>query len=109
MATLQHGDHAVDEMVIVDTFTRLIFGDQTGFSELELAIIDGLRRADLNVALDDYADMGAYLRALGVAEMVALVARVEHQLSATHSEDELAALSALAATSQPAPNVTTRY
>ena len=73
-------DGAISEMAIVDTFTKLIFGEQEGFSDTEHVIIEALRSVDGNVALDSQRDMGAYLRALGVQEMIQLVSRVHDQL-----------------------------
>lgn len=70
-------ENSASKMAIVDTFTRLIFGDPGDFSAQEQAIIEALREVEPNVAPDDYRAMGDYLRALGVAEMIALVARVE--------------------------------
>ncbi len=61
----------------MDTFTRLIFGDGGDFNEAELQVIATLRAVEPDVAGDDLAAMGGYLRALGVAEMIALVARVK--------------------------------
>jgi hypothetical protein len=75
----------VGEMVIVDTFTKLIFGEEGRFDELELQIVQSLRLAEPNVALDDHRDMGVYLQALGVSEMIKLVARVQAQLASRHS------------------------
>jgi len=66
----------VSEMAIVDTFTKLIFGQESHYSDRELQIIQTLRRIDHNVALDDHYDMGIYLRALGVKEMIGLVSQV---------------------------------
>jgi len=70
----------VSEMAIVDTFTKLIFGESAQYSSQELLIIQALRLADANVAFDSHSDMGDYLRALGVAEMIHLVADVQQQL-----------------------------
>lgn len=67
-----------DEMIIVDTFTRLIFGDGGEYTAAELRVIEALREVEPDVATDDLYAMGEYLRALGVAEMVGLVARVRH-------------------------------
>lgn len=64
------------EMAIVDTFTKLIFGAVDGFSSSEEAIIQALRVVDSSVALDSRKDMGQYLRALGVPEMIRLVTLV---------------------------------
>lgn len=81
--TEQSGDTASpSEMVIVDTFTRLIFGDAGGFSRSELQVIEALRVVEPDVATDNLGAMGDYLRALGVAEMIELVSRVQY--SATH-------------------------
>jgi hypothetical protein len=74
---------SVGEMAIVDTFTKLIFGAQAGFSASEELIIRALRAVDTSVAADSYREMGDYLRALGVAEMIQLVTRVQSNLTAT--------------------------
>jgi len=71
----------VSEMAIVDTFTKLIFGESAQYSSQELLIVQALRLADANVAFDSHSDMGDYLRALGVAEMIHLVADVQQQLA----------------------------
>ena len=73
----------VSEMAIVDTFTKLIFGAQDGFSASEELIIRTLRVVDTSVAPDSYSEMGDYLRALGVAEMIQLVTRVQARLTTT--------------------------
>jgi len=70
----------VSEMAIVDTFTKLIFGEDDAYSARELRIIQAFRSADTNVALDSHQDMGGYLRAMGVREMIQLVTRVQQQL-----------------------------
>ena len=61
---------AFSEMAIVDTFTKLIFGEEEEFSSSEELIIQALRLADTSVAPDTRRDLGQYLRALGVAEKV---------------------------------------
>lgn len=71
----------VSEMVIVDTFTKLIFGEDSRYSNRELMIIQAFRAVDTNVVFDSHRDMGAYLRALGVEEMIKLVSRVQDQLA----------------------------
>ena len=80
-----HPEGVVGEMTIVDTFTKLIFGEDGHFDELELQIIQCLRLAEPNVALDGHRDMGVYLRALGVSEMIKLVTRVQAQMASGHS------------------------
>lgn len=84
-AYLFRQDGAVSEMVIVDTFTKLIFGEETRFSDVELLIVQALRTAEPNVALDGHRDMGVYLCALGVNEMIKLVSLVQHQMASGHS------------------------
>ena len=71
----------VGEMAIVDTFTKLIFGEESQYSNQELMIIQAFRTVDTNVVLDSHRDMGAYLRALGVGEMIKLVSLVQKQLA----------------------------
>ncbi len=73
----QHVDMtSATEMSIVDLFTKLIFGQVEELSEQELSIVQALRIADDNISMDSYQEMGVYLRALGVQEMIGLVARV---------------------------------
>ena len=64
------------EMAIVDTFTKLIFGDESPYSDSELRIIAALREVDTHAAFGCHGNLGAYLRALGVEEMIALVSVV---------------------------------
>ncbi len=70
----------VSEMAIVDTFTKLIFGEDTHYTNRELMIIQAFRAVEKLVLFDSHREMGAYLRALGVAEMIDLVALVQDQL-----------------------------
>jgi len=70
------------ELAVVDTFTKLIFGQENEYSASEELIIQALRLVDNSVALDDYREMGHYLRALSVEEMIGLVTRVQLCLSA---------------------------
>ena len=71
----------VSEIAIVDTFTRLIFGDEDGFSDREQQIIQAMRWVADSVALDSHGDMGRYLRTLEVAEMIQLVTEVQDCLA----------------------------
>ncbi len=67
----------VSEMAIVDTFTKLIFAGEEELSSSEELIIQAFRMVDASVALDTHQEMGQYLRALGVREMIQLVTRVQ--------------------------------
>jgi hypothetical protein len=71
----------VSELVIVDTFTKLIFGQEEDYSRREQLIIEAFRAVDNHVALDSHRDMGEYLRALGVREMIQLVSRVRERIA----------------------------
>jgi hypothetical protein len=79
-ASKKNDEVPVSEMEIVNTFTKLIFGDEA-YSTRELFIIDAFRVVDVNVMRDDLADLGGYLRDLGVREMIQLVARVHRHLA----------------------------
>lgn len=70
----------ISEMSIVDTFTKLIFGEEADYDNGELRIIEILRIVDSNVSFDSHQDMGAYLRALGVQEMIKLVSSVRRAI-----------------------------
>jgi len=67
-------------MSIVDTFTKLIFGEESSYDEGELRTIEVLRVVDKNVSFDNHRDMGAYLRAMGVQEMITLVSAVRRAM-----------------------------
>lgn len=75
----------VSEMSIVDTFTQLIFEEVSHFNEMELMIVSAVRAARPNLSLDDPGEMGVYLRALGVSEMITLVSEVQLQIASGHS------------------------
>tara|TARA_R110002110_G_scaffold405241_1_gene624227 strand:- start:62518 stop:62847 length:330 start_codon:yes stop_codon:yes gene_type:complete len=70
----------VSEMSIVDTFTKLILGQEERFDDGEQLIIRALRKVEAAVSDDSHRDMGNYLRALGVREMIHLVIRVHEFL-----------------------------
>lgn len=70
----------VSEMEIVDTFTKLVFEEGEEYSDRELQVIETFRVVDPNVMRDSHRDMGAYLRSLGVREMIHLVSRLREQM-----------------------------
>lgn len=70
----------VTEMSIVNTFTKLIFGDEAN-SPRELLIIQAFRSVDASVQRDTQQEMGEYLRGLGVREMIQLVARLRKHIN----------------------------
>lgn len=74
--------HVVTELAIVDLFTKLIFGGEQELGISELRILRALREVDSGLLLHSERDVGFYLRALGVSDMIALVNRVQKQLAA---------------------------
>jgi hypothetical protein len=72
-------DVPVTEMEIVNTLTKLIFGDEI-ITLQELEIVEGFRSVDANVLRDSHAELGEYLRNMGVREMIQLVSRVRQQM-----------------------------
>jgi hypothetical protein len=76
-------DGPVTEMAIVNTFTKLIFGDDT-YTAREISIIEAFQAMDLSVARDGRKEMGEYLRNLGVREMIRLVSGLQQYLAGSH-------------------------
>ncbi|MFV8819105.1 hypothetical protein [Haliea sp. E17] len=76
-------------MAVVDTFTKLIFDQGSEYSSEERAIIETLRLVDDNLLPDSPQEMGAYLRALGVQEMIELVSQVVARLGREAAVGEL--------------------
>lgn len=72
---------AITEMMIVDTFTRLIFEQDIDLSATDAQIIEAFRVAEHRVRTRATTSLGDYLRDLGVREMIALVGRVRDVLA----------------------------
>lgn len=70
----------ITEMAIVNTFTKLIFGEVEGYASRELLIIEAFRALDASVLHDSQKEMGEYLRNLGVREMIQLVSRLRQNI-----------------------------
>ena len=75
----KNNEGPVTEMAIVNTFTKLIFGDEAN-SPRELSIIKAFRAVDANVMRDSHAELGEYLRSLGVREMIQLVSQLRQHM-----------------------------
>ena len=76
----EKGQGPVTEMAIVNTFTKLIFGDEA-YTRQELSIIAAFQAMDVAAVGGSRAEMGEYLRNLGVREMIQLVAGLQLYLS----------------------------
>ena len=72
----------VTEMAIVNAFTKLIFGDEAN-TPRELSIIQAFRSVDVNVLRDSHAELGEYLRNMGVREMIQLVSHLRQHMKET--------------------------
>jgi hypothetical protein len=70
----------MSEMAIVNTFTKLIFGEDD-FSAREVAIIEALQSMNNGVSCATRKAVGEYLRNLGVREMIDLVSSLQKSLS----------------------------
>ena len=79
-APKEQEDGPVTEMAIVNTFTKLIFGDEV-YSAREISIIEAFQAMELSLSRGDRLEMGEYLRNLGVREMIQLVSGLRQYLS----------------------------
>jgi hypothetical protein len=78
----KNNEGPVTEMAIVNTFTKLIFGDEAN-TPRELSIIQAFRSVDANVLRDSHAELGEYLRNMGVREMIQLVSQLRQHMKET--------------------------
>ena len=82
-------------MEIVDTFTRLILAADEGLSPHDQSIVHTLCLVDDNAAHchgeERPQELGAYLRELGVSEMIRLVKRVRANYLAPAQTESVAA------------------
>jgi hypothetical protein len=88
------------EMAIVNTFTKLIFGEEA-YTARDLSIIDGFRAVEADVLRDSHEEMGEYLRNLGVREMIQLVSRLHQHLAEATDTGSTPRTAAPAAGSDP--------
>jgi len=71
---------AINEVTIVDTCTRLIFGGGPVLSDTEALIVSALQMDSLFTPGQSRDELGALIRDMGVDEMIALVGRTKKQL-----------------------------
>jgi hypothetical protein len=79
-ALQEQEDGPVSEMAIVNTFTKLIFGDDL-FTARELSIIEALQANNAGAMCENRKAVGEYLRNLGVREMIDLVSGLRQSLA----------------------------
>ena len=68
-ALKEQEDRPMSEMAIVNTFTKLIFGDDA-YTAREMSIIEALRSNNIALVCESHKAIGEYLRNLGVREMI---------------------------------------
>ena len=74
------GASIFDEMSIVDVLTKLIFDAEVELHGTELLVVELLGQVDTSLAASSRRDVGEYLRAMGVDEMIAVVNRIKRLL-----------------------------
>jgi hypothetical protein len=73
MARSKKDQALMDEMSIVDIFTKLIFDAQSALDESEVQILALLTHYDETLLKASRRDLSEYLRAMGVDEMIKVV------------------------------------
>lgn len=80
MALIKKETGLVDEMSIVDVFTRLIFDAEIVLDKTESLVIECLTDVDSSLVNVSRRDISEFLRSMGVDEMIAVVAKVKQTL-----------------------------
>ena len=70
----------INEMLIVDVFTQLIFDAESVLNDTEERIIDCLESIEGSLTHSPRRDIGEFLRAMAVDEMISLVAKVKRKM-----------------------------
>ncbi len=70
-------DPMINEMLIVDVFTRLIFDAEVILGDTGLIVVELLEQVEGSLAGQPRREVSEYLRALGVDEMIAVVKQVK--------------------------------
>ena len=80
MALVKKQTGLIDEMSIVDVFTRLIFDAETVLDETETLVVECLVDIDSSLLDVSRRDISEFLRSMGVDEMITVVAKVKRIL-----------------------------
>lgn len=67
----------MDEMSIVDIFTKLIFDAQSALDDSEVQVLALLTHYDETLLKASRRDVSEYLRAMGVDEMIRVVSKLK--------------------------------
>ncbi len=77
MASAHNSGLIIDEMFIVDIFTRLIFDSASELDGSETLVIELLVQMDDTLPHASRRDISEYLRAMGCDEMIAVVSKIK--------------------------------
>jgi hypothetical protein len=80
MALAKNDTGIIDEMSIVDVFTKLIFDADSVLDETENHIIELLAQVDSSMANASLRDIGEFLRSMAVDEMITVVGQVKRRI-----------------------------
>lgn len=80
MPLASHDKGVINEMLIVDVFTQLIFDAESVLNDTEERIIDCLESIEGSLTHSPRRDIGEFLRAMPVDEMISLVAKVKRKM-----------------------------
>ena len=80
MALAEKDTELVEEMSIVDVFTKLIFDADAALDSSESLILDFLGQVDPGLMGAARRDTSEFLRAMSVDEMISLVAKVKRSM-----------------------------
>jgi hypothetical protein len=75
-----NGSVSIDEVSIVDTCTKLIFGDRKALNETDVLIVAALQLSDGLLEEGTLEAIGNHIRQMGVEEMIRLVGRAKQRL-----------------------------
>lgn len=79
MKKVEIDDVLFNEMIIVNTFTKLIFDAETELDEMGLTLVELLCQSELPPACCSRREVSEYLRSMEVEEMISVVARLKKQ------------------------------
>ncbi len=80
MALVKKETGVIDEMSIVDVFTKLIFDADSVLDETESLILESLGQIETSLFSASRRDISEFLRAMGVDEMISTVGQVKRQV-----------------------------
>lgn len=80
MGLLKEDLRAIDEMTIVDMLTKFIFDSESVLNEVEQVVIDLVVETDPSLTNTSRRDVGEFLRAMDVNEMIRLVTQIKVHL-----------------------------